>query len=113
MGFNRNAMRLAVALSMAGAASWALAGGPTVVVNNGPVQMKQSPITDKDIAAARPLMPTAKGFSPTMSDLNAAMAMRAEQQSGQVDVAGAKQDRVGDVLIQAIGGEVRADRDAG
>lgn len=103
MGFNRNAMRLAVALSMAGAASWALAGGPTVVVNNGPVQMKQSPITDKDIAAARPLMPTAKGFSPTMSDLNAAMAMRAEQQSGQVDVAGAVGGAKADHLARTVG----------
>lgn len=100
---SRRAVKLAVALTAAATASWALAAGPTMLVNNGPVQMRQSPITDKDIAAARPLMPTANGFSPTMYDLNAAMAMRAEQQSRQVDVAGAVGGAKADHLARMVG----------
>lgn len=99
----RIAANTAVALAIVGTAGWALAADPTVIVNNGPVQMRQSPIGEKDIATARPLMQVVKGFSPTMYDLNGAMALRAEQQAGQVDVPGAIGGAKADHLAKWIG----------
>lgn len=78
----------AAALLLAGSAGGALAGGPTSIVNNGAMQMKQSTLTAADIENAKPLNPTVSAPSSTMFDLTAAMAMREAQRSARVDVPG-------------------------